>query len=329
MTVEKNITDYTTDDFLKKVSRTFALVIPMFNGKMQEYTKNAYLIARMLDSYEDNHFSHSRVKSLETKSNLMYLTINSLIDKGHRHNLKAYLTSEIVSEIDNTYEGELVKQHEKVFNEFDTFPMAIQESIVNRLGEMSDGMMKYQKNKIDTMDDLEDYCYYVASTVGLLLNDFAEYQLLTDNYKFVDEKMNGNARSSDEDAVHFGKFLQYVNIIKDYKFDLKEGRVFWPSAFEMVDPARCTLENVLDFNGHALNKMIESAYSHRSSAFNYIKNVSTPLNGYKNGILFAAKAADATLKLTRNNPKIFIGNEKVSISKLEVLSLYVRAKYFF
>ena len=66
--------------------------------------------------------------------------------------------------------------------------------------------------RYDTFEQLEDYCYRVASAVGLLsINIFGYQQPATRDY-----------------AISLGKALQLTNILRDVKTDAARGRIYLP-----------------------------------------------------------------------------------------------------
>jgi phytoene synthase len=64
----------------------------------------------------------------------------------------------------------------------------------------------------ETFDELELYCYRVASTIGLISIEIFGYR-------------NHGAR---EYAVNLGKALQLVNIMRDVESDARRGRIYLP-----------------------------------------------------------------------------------------------------
>lgn len=66
--------------------------------------------------------------------------------------------------------------------------------------------------RYETFADLEQYCYRVASVVGLLSIEIFGYQ-------------NPGCRDY---AVHLGKALQLTNILRDVRSDAERGRVYLP-----------------------------------------------------------------------------------------------------
>lgn len=70
------------------------------------------------------------------------------------------------------------------------------------------------RNRYETFDELKDYCYHVASSVGLMCLDIFGSR---------------NKRTTDY-AVNLGIALQLTNIIRDVGIDAKFGRIYIPLA---------------------------------------------------------------------------------------------------
>jgi phytoene synthase len=66
--------------------------------------------------------------------------------------------------------------------------------------------------RYETFDDLSLYCYRVASTIGLIAIEIFGYT---------------NPQTRDY-AVHLGKALQLVNILRDVQSDAQRGRIYLP-----------------------------------------------------------------------------------------------------
>jgi 15-cis-phytoene synthase len=76
-----------------------------------------------------------------------------------------------------------------------------------------DGMeMDLVKNRYATFEDLRDYCYSVASVVGLICIEIFGYQY----------------EETKEYAVNLGIALQLTNILRDIKSDAARGRIYLP-----------------------------------------------------------------------------------------------------
>lgn len=93
------------------------------------------------------------------------------------------------------------------------------------LGFEMDLRMDHSSGGYRTFEELEVYCYRVASTIGLIAIEIFGYRNpLTRDY-----------------AVNLGKALQMVNILRDVHSDARRGRVYLPQddlARFGLDPAR-------------------------------------------------------------------------------------------
>lgn len=84
---------------------------------------------------------------------------------------------------------------------------------VEHFFELIRGMeMDLHKNRYETFDELVEYCYRVASTVGLMCSEIFGYQ---------------NERTK-EYAINLGIALQLTNIVRDVRDDAKRGRIYLP-----------------------------------------------------------------------------------------------------
>jgi phytoene synthase len=74
--------------------------------------------------------------------------------------------------------------------------------------------MDLDTHRYETFDDLERYCYHVASVVGLLSIEIFGHQ----------------NRACRDYAIYLGKALQLTNILRDVKTDAARGRIYLPLA---------------------------------------------------------------------------------------------------
>ncbi len=84
---------------------------------------------------------------------------------------------------------------------------------VHHFHDLLSGMeMDLTKQRYKTFEELEQYCYRVASTVGLICAEvFGYHQERTKEY-----------------AINLGIALQLTNILRDIKSDAKKGRIYLP-----------------------------------------------------------------------------------------------------
>jgi len=128
---------------------------------------------------------------------------------------------------ENSHEKELIENGHRVlrcyFNISDKYIKIIDPLIAEAIG----GMIKFKslksgsRNNIFQLDDikeLEEYCFYVAGIVGVMLT----------NIFCQKDGIRGNKSGLERYQVHFGLALQLVNIIKDYEKDIGRGWCYIP-----------------------------------------------------------------------------------------------------
>ncbi len=179
--------------------------------------------------------------------------------------------------------------------------------------ELLKGMeMDLQKKRYLTFDDLNLYCYRVASTVGLMCIEIFGYK----------------HKSAKDFAVELGIALQLTNILRDIKKDSESGRIYLPQ------------EELKRF-GYTETEIINQTYNQNfkelmqyqvGRAENYFENATHNLNLDDKYSMFAARAMqhiyhkilekiiDADYDIYRNN---------IKVSKIEKvgISIGVWAKY--
>lgn len=101
--------------------------------------------------------------------------------------------------------------------------------------ELLKGMkMDLVKTRYETFDELEQYCYRVASTVGLICAEVFGY----------------NREETKQYALNLGIALQLTNILRDIKADAERGRIYLP------------LEDLRKF-GYTEEELFRSEYNDR------------------------------------------------------------------
>ncbi len=277
----------TTKYLLDLVSRSFALAIPLLDKNKKIKVEVQYLLARIIDTIED---SMHEIKDKETLIT-GFINILKTANIENIENFKKVVISKTINENDKI----LIENIDIVLKVFFNFPLDIRNISISYLKEMGYGMIYYQDHIISSFDDLNDYCYYVAGTVGLYLTEITR---LLDGLNLDKEK-----------AKRLGIFLQKINIIKDAKIDYKEKRIFWPSSlFDNENPAPY-FEDIayMDKSLEILNKMIESATNEFKPSIEYIMSIEKKAQGYRRFCLVSVLMGYETLKLLKNNYDLFKG----------------------
>jgi farnesyl-diphosphate farnesyltransferase len=294
--------DYTfCEAILKKVSRSFALVIQTLPDDLRISVCIFYLVLRALDTIEDDMTTFK--DDIPKKVHLL-----RTFGKNLR---KESWTLQGVGEAD---EKRLLEEFDKVLRVYHSLSRESQTIIEEITNQMAGGMVKFltkdMRQGTSTKDEYNLYCHYVAGLVG---------QGLTRLF-VASGKEDASLLELMKEADEMGKFLQKTNIIRDYLEDLTEGRAFWPrTIWKKYAPSLLDLRTGDKGKSlECLNEMIVDAYSHVPACIRY-------LSAIKNPKIFKFCAipqvmAIATLERLVNNTDVFTG--VVKIRKGLMLSLF-------
>lgn len=211
---------------LKGVSRSFYITIRLLPRLMREPVSVGYLLARASDTIADTE----AVPAVDRKECLSIFH-QSLKDEEVRERLCGHLRDKFIGHQENERERLLLERLDDVFGWYDTVSEQDWTTISDVIKPILDGQLwdvdyfAIQKNKqIGSEEDLEQYCYQVAGSVGEFWgvvgrNSYSRYS----EYDTEQLKING---------IKYGKGLQLVNILRDLPEDLANGRCYLPD----VDP---------------------------------------------------------------------------------------------
>ncbi|MBU9720150.1 MULTISPECIES: squalene/phytoene synthase family protein [Bacillaceae] len=194
---------------LKLTSRTFYIPITLLEPTLKKTVASAYLCMRAIDEIEDHVTLDSGVKE-----HLLRETA-SLLKKPFDH--EAYL--QLVS----PYSHILPEVTLKLGNWISTCPSDIVHKVQESTSIMANGMAEWVRKNwhIKTKEDLNDYTYYVAGLVGVMLSDIWEWR---------------DGTKTDRDlAIAYGRGLQTVNILRNVQEDKDRGVNFIPAGWSIDD----------------------------------------------------------------------------------------------
>ena len=272
---------------LNKVSRSFSFVIEELPEELKDVVCIFYLILRGLDSVEDDINYPNKDKILL----LRHFHQNLLIDQWSIENIGDKQDYRI-----------LLKHFGKVINVFKSLDLKYQRIIVNITQRMGNGMSEFvgRSDSIETIEDYNLYCHYVAGLVGYGLSSIFYSSGLELN---IDQDLSN----------HMGLFLQKTNLIRDYLEDIQSGRSWWPKQIWINYSNEIKHFRDYPFNKESiecLNQMIIDALEHVPHVLNY-------LNQIKNNKIFQFCSIPqlmsiATLCELCNNPRVFTSIVKIS-----------------
>eukprot|EP00158_Paraphelidium_tribonemae_P009613 Partr_v1_DN28909_c2_g4_i4_m25942 putative Farnesyl-diphosphate farnesyltransferase len=190
--------------FLVKTSRSFAAVVQDLDIELRNPICIFYLVLRGLDTVEDDMSI-----PLDVKVPLLRSFHEKLYEQGWQFHENG------PQEKDRA----LLEHFDVVIAEFLALKPDYQRVIADICKRMGNGMADFADvKKVDSKQDWDLYCHYVAGLVGIgLCGMFAASGLEDPKVAKMDKLANS-----------MGLFLQKVNIIRDYREDLDDGRTFWP-----------------------------------------------------------------------------------------------------
>ncbi|KAL7002645.1 squalene synthetase-like protein [Sarracenia purpurea var. burkii] len=270
---------------LHKVSRSFGLVIQQLGTELRNAVCIFYLVLRALDTVEDDTSIPA-----ETKVPILMAFHRHIYDRDWHFGCgtKEYKV--------------LMDEFHHVSTAFLELGTGYQEAIEDITMRMGAGMAKFICKEVETIDDYDEYCHYVAGLVGLGLSKLFHAAGLED-------------MPSDSLSNSMGLFLQKTNIIRDYLEDINEipkSRMFWPR--QIWSKYVNKLEDLKDEENsvkavECLNDMVTNALIHVEDCLKYMSALRDPA-------IFRFCAipqimAIGTLALCYNNVEVFRGVVKM------------------
>lgn len=204
---------------LKATSRTFFIPITFLEKDMKTTVAMAYLCMRAIDEIED----HEDI-SAEAKANMLRQTADLL--KTQPFNAIAY--ADIIAE----YSDLLPEVTTRLADWLYLTPEGIRKQVADSCAEMAEGMAKWALKQwiCHTREDLEEYTYYVAGLVGVMLSDVWRW--------------GAGIETDRELAIGYGRGLQAVNILRNQEEDAERGVNYMPDGWTRDDLFAFAEENL-------------------------------------------------------------------------------------
>lgn len=253
-----------------------------------------YLVLRGLDTIEDD-----MTISLEEKEPLLR-NFETVLDKdGWTFNKSG----------PGERDRELLVHFDDVITELKLIDPKYRDIIKNITHQMGNGMADYARmadnnvNSVNTVEEYELYCHYVAGLVGEGLTRF-----------FVQDGFANLAlKNQPELSESMGQFLQKTNIIRDVREDFDDKRRFWPK--EIWSKHVDNVDDLFDPNHREAaltcsSEMVLNALRHAEECLVYMEGIKE--QGVFNFVAIPQTMAIATLELVFQNPRVFETNVKIT-----------------
>ena len=314
------------EEILLQVSRTFALNINVLKGKLHKSILLAYLYLRIADTVEDDP---------DMKASEKELVLGLFAD--------IFRTADLSEDSIAKFEQSLPESWRK--SEHPYMNLCLHTHVVVPLLkelpgvyaapvravtiEMCHGMAKFALRQeaalssgwftLESVADLDEYCYYVAGIVGKLLSNLfaADTCLIGDVRKAEMQKLD----------VSFGLALQVANIVKDCVEDSSRRVCFVPEeicrrhgfahSYEMFDvPTDAALKADFDKRRAAvMGELVKKAWGHLDDAIAYTKLIPNVKMRTRLFCLWPLFMAAENMKLIGDGSSLFASEKKVKITR--------------
>jgi farnesyl-diphosphate farnesyltransferase len=299
------------------VSRTFALTVDVLEEPMASQICVGYLLCRVADTVEDaGHIPP------EAQSDVLR-TYRRAIDPDEDADIvefRAAVDEWLPAERDDDWT--VVAEAPTIAATFEELDPEAQAAIVPPVLEMVDGMAMFVDRhategglRIGDRDELEQYCYYAAGTVGNLITN-----LLTRG-----DVAEERARRLRETAEEFGLLLQLVNVSKDVYDDYtEENNVYLPAEWleaEGVDQERVVHPENRESSARVVGRTADYARSFLDDAQAYLETMPLSNGNTMEAWTVPYLLAVGTLRELGSRPEDALTETGVKVSRQEVFAV--------
>lgn len=225
-------TDLRYKHHLAGVSRSFAFCIDELRGDFRHQVSLAYLLLRVLDTLEDSPWVQVEQKIKALVCFKQEIIKNEMTVSEDWKTVQQDIQHLSIS----SAEKSLIQSSDLLFQDFKNLPQDIRGILKDAILTMTAGMADFNQKAslvIKNIFELDRYCFFVAGIVGELLERL---------HRHGSEDPSNLYR-----AVHFGLFLQKVNILKDQLQDEKLGRFFVFDRIAVMDSVGVHAEQAMEY----------------------------------------------------------------------------------
>lgn len=274
-------------------SRSFSIPILNLDKTLRNTVMVQYNLNKAMDTIEDN---------LDLSEDLRINYIKELCDALKNNSISLSVRQKMIYNIGDD-ESSTFKKYSSIVLLYSSLDKKERSLCYYWMKEMSNGMCYFIGKDIEDINDLNKYCYYVAGTVGIFLTELLLYKTTGEN--LISDKTKAN-------ACGFGRFLQKLNIIRDFEEDKKRKEFsFWPKVLFEKDDNITILNYLCD----------ETIANDLSLAIKYYDEVKDLNSSYDCFLRFVLLSGVEYIKLLKNNKSVF-SKIKVKLPKFFIQGLY-------
>ncbi len=283
------------EESLIKQSRSFSIPILNLDTRFRVPVMVEYNLNKTIDTIED---------SVALEVNEKVALIKAFCEYLHRDSFSSSVQKRML-EVTPEEEAFVFKNYEATIRLYSTLSKEEKALAKRWTTEMAEGMCIFLTRPINTLKDLNDYCYYVAGTVGIYLTHLLRLKGRNIT-KSIFKKLTDN-------AVSFGLFQQKLNVIRDFVEDqVTKRRSFWPQSYFEHEKDHVKILN---------NMCYETLYNDIPKAIEYFKDIPLGNDSYDYFIRFILTSGLEYWKMLKNNKSVF-SEIKVKLPRTFMKNLY-------
>ncbi len=315
MVIESSRTIRASDDdlayqrgILPGVSRTFALTIPVLPDALAVVVTNAYLLCRIADTIEDDPGLASEQKS-QFHARFVAVVNGDEAAEDFARDLAPLLSDRVLPA-----EHDLVRNTPAVIRVTHSCSTEERAALTRCVAIMCRGMPEFQRSKslrgLEDLDELAEYCYYVAGVVG---------EMCTELFLLHCPELAKHRDMMMRLAVSFGQGLQMTNILKDIWDDRHANACWLPRSVFGADFDLARLEELHTTPAfrNGLNQLLGVGHAHLRNALEYTCMIPKGETGIRRFCLWAIGLAVLTLRKIHRHPE-FRSAAEVKVSRRTV-----------
>ena len=303
-------------DAVQDVSRTFAITIDVLEKPMASYICVGYLLCRVADTVEDaNHIPPEEQAQLLRRYDRALDPDEPATIEEFRSAVESWIPDEANDD------WEVVARSPRIVATFESLSADARSAIYPPVSELVRGMAEFIERyeddgglRIGTIDELEEYCWYAAGTVGELITNLVAQDV--DDRRA--EILRANARG-------FALLLQMVNVAKDVSDDFREeNNVYLPASWlreHGVSPGNVTdPENETAVAG-VIQRVTRHARGYMDDAQRYLEALPESRGNTLEAWAIPFLLAVGTSRELLERPEDVIQEDGVKVSRGEVVAL--------
>ena len=301
-------------EVVQDVSRTFAITIDVLEEPASSSICLGYLLCRIPDTVEDaGHIPPAeQVRLLELYHDVLDPATATSIETFEEA-VEPWLPEQLNAD------WELVADAARVLAVFERQPERVQAAVRPPARELVSGMATFVERyadegglRIRTREELHEYCYYVAGTVGELITNLVRTRDLPAE----------DAAVLEETAESFGRALQLVNVCKDVGVDFREENNVYLPGEELAEHG-VSQEEIVEPDNEAgvvavVERTAEDARDALDDAQRYLEHMPEEAGNLVAAWAIPFLLAVATLREIESRPADVLTDTGVKITRQEV-----------